>query len=134
MHGAVAAFVAEALISFVMMLAVLQISNQRALNRYTGLIAGALLAIFIAIESPFSGTSMNPARSFGSALSARDWHWLWIYFTAPVIGMFVAAELYLRTHGNGAVLCCKLHHDNDRRCIFRCRYHEVATQKERIPS
>jgi aquaporin Z len=131
MHGAVAAFVAETLISFAMMLAVLAISNQRPLNRYTGLIAGALLAMFIAIESPFSGTSMNPARSFGSALSARDWQWLWIYFTAPVIGMFVAAELYVRTHGHSAVLCCKLHHENDRRCIFRCRYHEAVGEQER---
>lgn len=131
MHGAVAAFVAEALISFLMMLAVLQISNRRTLNRYTGLFAGALLTAFIAIESPLSGTSMNPARSFGSALAAHDWHWLWLYFAAPVIGMLAAAELYLRTRGHGAVLCCKLHHENDRRCIFRCRYREAAGDLER---
>jgi aquaporin Z len=47
---------------------------------------------------------------------------LWIYFTAPAIGMALAAVVYVRARGHGAVLCCKLHHDNGRRCIFRCRY------------
>ena len=109
------------------MLVVLQMTNRRALNRYTGLVAGALVAIFITFEAPISGMSMNPARSFGSALSAHYWHGLWIYFTAPVAGMLLAAEVYLRTHGHGAVLCCKIHHDNDERCIFRCRYGEPAS-------
>jgi aquaporin Z len=123
-YGAGAAFLAEAIISFGLMLAVLQMTNRHALNRYTGLVAGALVAIYIGIEAPISGMSMNPARSFGSALAAHYWDGLWIYFTAPLIGMLAAAEVYLRSHGHGAVLCCKIHHDNDRRCIFRCRYAE----------
>jgi hypothetical protein len=36
--------------------------------------------------------------------------------------MLLASELYLRAKGAQAVLCCKLHHDNDKRCIFRCGY------------
>jgi aquaporin Z len=127
MRGTAIAFAAEAAISFVLMLAVLLVSNRRTLNRYTGLVAGALVAIYIAIEAPISGMSMNPARSFGSALPARHWDGLWIYFIAPVLGMLVAAETYLRSNGHGAVLCCKFHHDNDRRCIFRCRYGKSAT-------
>lgn len=129
MQGPAIAFAAEIVISFVLMLVVLHVSNQRNLNRYTGLAAGALVAIYITIESPISGMSMNPARSFGSALPARHFENLWIYFTAPLIGMMLAAEVYLRTKGHGAVLCCKIHHDNDRRCIFRCRYGEPATEK-----
>ena len=35
---------------------------------------------------------MNPARTFGSALLARDFPGLWIYFTAPPLGMLLAAE------------------------------------------
>jgi aquaporin Z len=128
-HGPAVAFAAETLISFGLMLVVLQMSNQRALNRYTGLAAGALVAIFITVEAPISGMSMNPARSFGSALPAHYWSGLWIYFTAPLAGMLLAAEFYLRSNGHGAVLCCKLHHDNDRRCIFRCRYGEPAADR-----
>jgi aquaporin Z len=116
------AFVAELLISFGMMLMVLLVSNRPSINRYTGLFAGTLVATYIAIEAPLSGMSMNPARSFGSALAANTWSGLWIYFTAPPIGMLLAAETYIRTRGLRAVLCCKLHHDNDSRCIFRCGY------------
>jgi hypothetical protein len=41
-------------------------------------------------------------------------------------GMLLAAQTYLLTRGQGTVLCCKLHHENNSRCIFRCRYHECA--------
>ena len=40
--------------------------------------------------------SMNPARTFGSALSVIFGLALWIYFTAPVLAMQLAATLYLR--------------------------------------
>jgi aquaporin Z len=121
-RGRGVAFTAELLISFCMMLMVLLVSNRPAINRYTGLFAGTLVATCIAIEAPLSGMSMNPARSFGSAFAADTWTGLWIYFTAPPIGMLLAAETYVRAKGLRAVLCCKLHHDNDSRCIFRCGY------------
>lgn len=131
--GAALAFAAEGLISYGLMLVVLLFSNHRRLNRHTGLAAGALLAIYITLEAPVSGTSMNPARSFGSALPAMHWDGLWIYFTAPLAGMLLAAETYLRTRGHGAVLCCKLHHDNDQRCIFRCRYGTHPFSAQSLP-
>jgi aquaporin Z len=77
-----------------------------------------LVAVYITIEAPISGMSMNPARTFASAVPARHWGDLWIYFTAPVIGMLAAAELYLRTRGAAHIACAKLHHVNTRRCIF----------------
>src|SRR5207245_56060 len=74
-------------------------------------------AIFY-IAAPFAGMSMNPARTFGSGFSAEVWNGLWIYLTAPPLGMLTAAEFYLWRKGRQAVKCCKLHHDNDKRCIF----------------
>ncbi len=135
--GPAVAFAAEVAISFGMMALVLFFSNRRDLNRYTGLAAAALLALYIAAESPLSGTSMNPARSLGSAETAGMFDGLWIYFIAPAIGMALAAAAYVRTQGHGAVLCCKLHHDNHQRCIFRCRYGARAAatdaEKTRLP-
>ena len=104
------------------MLTVLIASNNHKLGRFTGLFAGALVATYITIEAPFSGMSMNPARTFGSALPAQVWTALWVYFTAPVLGMLLAAESYLRLTGSHEVFCAKLHHHNDKRCIFRCGY------------
>jgi len=115
-------FGAEFAISAGLMLAVLGFSNSRELNRYTGLAAGALVALYITVEAPLSGMSMNPARTFGSALTAQLWQAVWIYFTAPPLGMLLGAAVYRSVAGADAVLCCKLHHDNGKRCIFRCRY------------
>jgi aquaporin Z len=124
--GRWAAFAAEAAISFGLMLTVLAVSNRQALNRYTGLFAGTLVALYITFEAPLSGMSMNPARTVASALPAQVWTDVWIYFLAPPLGMLLAAELYLIRSGKAAVLCCKLHHENDSRCIFKCGYHSEA--------
>ncbi len=117
-RGPWAAFVAEFIIATGMMSAVLYFSNHPRFAKYTGLFAGILVATYITFEAPFSGMSMNPARSFGSAFPSGIWDHFWIYLTAPLLGMLTASELYLWRKGWQAVKCCKLHHDNDKRCIF----------------
>ena len=111
------AFVAEVVISFVLMSTVLAISNHATLARYTPLFAGCLVALFITFESPISGMSMNPARSFASAAPAGLWSHLWIYLMAPLCGMLLAAELRRLRHKHTQA-CPKLYHDNEKRCIF----------------
>ena len=117
-RGPWVALLAEFIIAAGMMSAVLYFSNHDRLSRYTGLIAGSLVATYITLEAPLSGMSMNPARSFGSAFPSGIWDHFWIYLTAPLLGMLSAAEFYLWRKGRMAVKCCKLHHDNDKRCIF----------------
>lgn len=118
MWGTGAAFAAEVGISAGLMLVVLAASNTPRLSRFTGLFAGALVAAYITLEAPVSGMSMNPARTLASALPANLWTAFWIYLIAPTLGMLLAAELHLRLRR--PVRCAKLHHDNARRCIFRC--------------
>jgi len=120
--GPLAAFAAELAISFVLMLTVLTTSNTRRLSRVTPYLVGALIAAYITFEAPLSGMSMNPARTFGPALVGHLWHSLWVYFTAPPIGMLLAAEFYLRIKGHHAVWCAKLLHLPGQRCIFNCAY------------
>lgn len=120
--GTSAAFAAEVVISFVLMLTVLLATNTARLAKFTPLLVGALIATYITVEAPLSGMSMNPARTFGPAFFGRIWDALWIYFTAPPLGMLMAAEVYVRVRGARSVRCAKLHHLNDRRCIFRCGY------------
>lgn len=121
-NGPVVAFVAEILISFILMTVVLTVSNRKNLARWTGMFAGALVATYITLESPISGMSMNPARTFSSAVGAQVWMSLWIYFIAPPVGMLLAAEVYCRLTEGRTVVCAKLHHHNNKRCIFRCNF------------
>jgi len=117
-RGPWVAFAAEFVIATGMMSAVLHFSNHHRLAKYTGLFASILVAIYITFEAPFSGMSINPARSFGSAFPSSIWDHFWIYLTAPLLGMLTASEIYLWRKGCQGVKCCKLHHDNDKRCIF----------------
>lgn len=117
-HGPWAALSAEFIIATGMMSAVLYFSNHHRLSGYTGIFAAILVTIYITFEAPFSGMSMNPARTFGSALPADIWDGLWVYLTAPPLGMLAASELYLWRSGKLSVKCCKLHHNNSKRCIF----------------
>lgn len=116
------AFVFEVLIAFGMMAMVLFTSNHRKWSRYTGLLAGMLVALYIALEAPLSGMSLNPARSLASALPARMTGWLWIYFTAPMLGMLCASWVYDAVRGRKKVMCAKLNHHTSRRCIFNCGF------------
>jgi aquaporin Z len=120
--GAGLAFISELAISFVLMIVVLNVSNTKRLARWTGIFAGALVAAYIFFESPISGMSMNPARTFGSAFGAHTWTSLWIYFTAPPLGMLLAAELFLRVKAGRTAWCAKLNHYHQQRCIFRCNF------------
>jgi aquaporin Z len=129
-RGVWTAFFAELGISFLLMLVVLSAANSKKLPQYTGLFAGLLVATYITLEAPLSGMSMNPARTFGSGAAAHLWTGIWIYFTAPPAGMLLASELYRWRKGPLAVLCAKLHHQNNKRCIFHCGYAETAIRRE----
>ena len=118
--GAAWAFAAEAGMSCALMLTVLAVSNRPGIARFTGLCAGLLIAVFIIVEAPISGMSMNPARTLGSALAAGTWTDLWVYLAAPTLGMVTAAEIYHRVADRISVRCAKLHHPTNGACHFNC--------------
>ncbi|HEX6126198.1 MAG TPA: aquaporin [Pyrinomonadaceae bacterium] len=131
-YGVAAAFVAEAIISFVMMSMILFTSNAPRIARFTPGVAGFFVALFIAVESPVSGMSMNPARTFASAAVAGDWSGWWIYFTAPPVAMLAASEFFVRTRGLKKVLCAKLDHFGASRCIFNCGFSSECERQFRV--
>jgi aquaporin Z len=101
-----AAFVAELTETFVLMSAILLSLNNARSRPYTGLIAAAILSAEVALFSPLSGTSLNPARTLASALPSGDFTGWWIYLTAPILGMSLATEMVRRFlrwehHGKG---------------------------------
>ena len=94
--GVPAAFAAETFMAAVLLFVVLYTSNRPRLAPWTTWLVGLLIANYIVFLAPVSGFSINPARTLGSAVFARDYRSLWIYFTAPELGMLMAAEVYCR--------------------------------------
>ena len=90
------AFILEFFISFVLISVVLLMGIRKKWDRYTPYAVSALITIFITTEAPYSGMSMNPARTFASAIVAGEWTSFWLYCTAPVFGMLAGERLYLK--------------------------------------
>ena len=122
------AFAGEAVISFLLLLVVLTASNHEKLAPSRDGSPACASLFSSRLKSPISGMSMNPARSLGSAVLPHLWSSLWIYFTAPLLAMLVAAEVFPLLKGR--VLCAKYHHENNYRCIF-CEYH--AARQTSLP-
>ena len=119
-YGEWQAFSIEAGMSFIMMLVVLVSANHRSLSKFTGIFAGILVAVFLVLSAPISGFSMNPARTLGSAIPSMSFPSIWIYVSAPLIGMLTAAEVYYKS--NMKTRCAKLYHVEGHTCIFNCDY------------
>lgn len=117
-YGSTVAFAAELVISSLLMITVLLGTQHERLAPYTPYFVGLLYAVHITFETSLSGMSMNPPRTFGPAAYGGYWHALWIYFVAPTVGMLAAAEVFLWARRGTLPHCAKLHHANDKRCIF----------------
>ncbi len=87
------AFVMETILSFLLMYVV----AETAINKKSGAGNCAPIAIGIAVfmahivAIPFTGCSINPARSFGPAVVAGNLNDLWLFFAAPILGGILAA-------------------------------------------
>ena len=119
--GPFVALGAEFLMAMSLMLVVLQFSSAPHLRRFTGCAAALLIAIFITVEAPYSGMSINPARTLASAFPSQIWTAFWIYLLAPPLGMIAAAEVHRWLSGGRLRHCAKLCHDDRTRCIH-CGY------------
>jgi aquaporin Z len=121
-YGTVAAFLAELFMATILMTVVLLLSNRAHLAIYVSYSVGVLIALYTFFFAPISGFSINPARTTGSAFFAGVWTAGWLYFVAPLLGMFCAAEIYASINGDARVLCAKLHPDPSFPCPFVCNF------------
>src|SRR5437870_1054639 len=122
------------------------IPSETARRMLTGIAMGSTaIALIFSPLGKRSGAHFNPAvtLTFWRLGKVKNWDamfyiiaqfvghlWtgLWIYFTAPVLAMQLAATLYLQ--GKGVVYCAKYHHYNRHRCIFNCRFPELLKREQ----
>jgi aquaporin Z len=136
-YGTAAAFAAETFMSALLMGVVLWTSNRPWLAARTSYRVGILITFYVLLFAPVSGFSINPARTTGSAVFAEVWTAIWVYFSAPLLGMFFSAEVYLRSQGKDRILCAKLHPDPAYECPFLCHYpghKHLARVSENVPA
>lgn len=129
-EGEIIAFLAEWSLSALLMGIVLFTANHKRLIRYAPFAVGVLTIFYYGFCASLSGFSVNPARSFASALFAWIWRGLWIYFVAPVGGAVSAAVLYAGWLGGDHVYCAKVFHDTQSTCPFRCSFPELLLGEE----
>lgn len=95
-YGVAAAFVAEALLTFVLVLTVLGSTAAKAPSGFAGIPIGMALAVANLVGIPITNASINPARSLGPAIYAGGWALgqLWLFILAPLAGGILAALIY----------------------------------------
>ena len=96
-----AAFLLEVVLTFGLTFTILRAVALSARKNFPiGLVVGAVVGIEALLAGPFSGASMNPARSLAPALVSGNWVALWVYLLAPPLGALAAALLFRQRRAN----------------------------------
>ncbi len=90
------ALVVEVILTFVFVIAILGVTSKPEYSSVAGLVIGLTLTLVHIFGIPFTGTSVNPARSLGPALLAggEALSQVWVFLVAPLVGAALAALVY----------------------------------------
>jgi aquaporin Z len=90
----------------------------RRMRPYTPLMIPFLYAVMVPLEASISGTSTNPARTFGPAVISGQWQEWWIYWVGPFLGML--AGILSCSFLAGRIEVAKIYHfESDNRRFFQ---------------
>ena len=99
--NAVAGLVVEIVLTFIFVIAILGVTSKKANHgSFAGLVIGLTLVVVHILGIGLTGTSVNPARSFGPALiaaingNAAPLGALWVFIVGPLVGAALAAGVY----------------------------------------
>ena len=93
-------FVLEIILTTILMLVILSVSTGAKEKGITaGITIGAVITLEAILGGPISGASMNPARSLAPAIVSGNFHHLWLYPFATILGALIAVPLCIATRG-----------------------------------
>ncbi len=88
-------FLLEVLITAFLVLTIFCVAKEKSNSKLiAGLSIGSMVSVCSFVAGPFTGASMNPARSIGPALLAFDFNGILIYILGPLIGSFIGLQIY----------------------------------------
>ncbi len=91
----VIACVNEIVMTFILMFTIMGIAvSGKAPQGWAGWGIGLVVGALIWWGGPISGTSLNPARTFGPALVSGNWTAHWVYWVGPIVGAIIGAVIY----------------------------------------
>ena len=94
------ALIIEFILTFVFVITVIGVTSKPEYKSVSGIVIGLSLAAVHLFGIPFTGTGVNPARSFGPALARavngdiQALSQVWVFIVAPLAGAVVAALVY----------------------------------------
>lgn len=92
--NAMQSFILEIILTFFLMLTIIQVSSNKDYHDFTGVAVGLVVMLEAMFAGPITGASMNPARSIAPALISGQTQHLWVYIAAPVIGSIMAIGIW----------------------------------------
>ena len=104
--GAVQGVVMEIIITFALVYTVFATAvdpKKGSLGTIAPIAIGFIVGANILAAGPFSGGSMNPARSFGPAVASGDYDGIWVYWVGPLIGGGLAGAMFVGAIGVAGV-------------------------------
>lgn len=92
-YSLTSAFIAEAVLTFLFLFVIFATTSKLGNGNMAGLAIGLTLVLIHLVAIPITGTSVNPARSFGPAIFAggKALSQLWLFIVAPLVGGILAA-------------------------------------------
>ena len=117
------AIMLEAAMTALLLLTIFFFTSHRSTARWTPVAVWLVVALLVWQGAPFTGTSLNPARSLGPAIVSAHLDKLWIYFAGPLTGSILASGLAWALGRHLLPITGKLFHDANYPTIFRTALH-----------